>query len=508
MNLEPNVLFDDRYRLIEMKGRGTFGEVWLAHDEQIDLDVALKAYIALDDRGVDEFRTEYRNAIGLNHPNLLHANHFALCEKRPYLVMPFCPGSAAKLVGNVDEATMWRFIRDVSAGLAYLHEMDVVHHDIKPDNILMDVDNNFLITDFGISTKMRSTLRRNSARDLSESKALGGSISYMGPEMFAAKAESVKATDIWALGATLYEMVTGELPFFGQGGVMQMNGAQMPEIYGDFSDDFKQVVKMCLAKDPWERPQASQLKDYAQAKMNGQTLPDYGGMTPPQPSQPQSQPQGSPRSTVMFNSGGLGYNSNGNGGYNSNGNGGYNSGGYNSNGGGYNSNGSGTGTVLEGSEVPTPKKKKKGVGVIIGIVAALIVAAVVVFVLFPKESPEVKRAKENVPTYNKLVESCQTNINKGTYENYKPLLTAREELNQVKQLEDQGKAYDANTYNHYANLNNQLDSKCNEIGRKYEELALEFIELDEQQALDNFEIVRQLIPAFNSPEYQKIKKNK
>lgn len=500
MQLEPNILFDDRYRLIEMKGRGTFGEVWLAHDEQIDMDVALKAYIALDDRGVDEFRTEYRNAIGLNHPNLLHANHFALCEKRPYLVMPFCPGSAAKLVGNVDETTMWHFIRDVAAGLAYLHEMDVVHHDIKPDNILMDTEDNFLITDFGISTKMRSTLRRNSARDMSESKALGGSISYMGPEMFAAKAESVKATDIWALGATLYEMVTGELPFFGQGGVMQMNGAQMPEINGDYSDDFKEVVKMCLARDTWDRPQASQLKDYAQAKMNGQTLPNYGGMTPVPSFQPQSQSQAS-RSTVSFKSGGLGYNSN-EGGYSSNGSG-YNSngnGGDSSNGSGYNSDS----TILEGGEAP--KKKKKALGWILGIIAVLIIAGVVVMTQMPHESPELKLAKENIPAYTQAVESCQLHINEGKYGDYQPLLTARKELETIKQFEDQGKALIPETYNHYVNLNSQLDSKCNQIGKQYEELALGFIDLDDEQALENFEIVRKLIPTFNSTEYQKVKK--
>ena len=491
MTLEPNILFDDRYRLIEMKGRGTFGEVWLAHDEQIDMDVALKAYIALDDRGVDEFRTEYRNAIGLNHPNLLHANHFALCEKRPYLVMPFCPGSAAKLVGNVDEATMWRFIRDVAAGLAYLHEMDVVHHDIKPDNILMDTEDNFLITDFGISTKMRSTLRRNSARDMSESKALGGSISYMGPEMFAAKAESVKATDIWALGATLYEMVTGELPFFGQGGVMQMNGAQMPEIYGDYSDDFKEVVKMCLAKETWDRPQASQLKDYAQAKMNGQTLPNYGGMTPTQPIQPQA--QSTSRSTVAFKSGGIGYNSNGSG--------------YNSNGSGYNSD-SGSGTIMEGAEVSEgPKKKKKAIGWIIGIIAVLVIAGVVVVTMLPHEDPRLTQARESVPAYTNTVESCQLHINAGKYGDYQPLLTAREELNTVKQYEDQWKDIMPEAYNHYTNLNSQLDSKCNEIGRQYEELALGFIDLDDnQQALKYFEIVKKLIPTFNSTEYQKVKK--
>ena len=485
MQLEPNILFDNRYRLIEMKGRGTFGEVWLAHDEQLDMDVALKAYIALDDRGVAEFKTEYKTAAGLNHPNLLHANHFALCDKRPYLVMPFCPGSAAKMVGNVDEATLWRFIRDVASGLAYLHEMDIVHHDIKPDNILMDTEDNFLITDFGISTKMRSTLRRNSARDMSESKALGGSISYMGPEMFAANAESVKATDIWALGATLYEMATGELPFFGQGGVMQMNGAQIPDIPSKYSDDFIQVVRMCLAKDTWERPLASQLEEYAQAEMNGKTLADLGV----QPL-PVVEPQPQVRSTVQYNGGGTGYPSGG----------GYRSDGSYPSDSGYRSNG----TVSE-EVVDVPKKKSKALGWILGIVAVLIIAGVAVMMTMPRMSPEERLARENVDTYLNMVNTCESHIQAATYKEYQPLLTAKNELNEIQSLENAGKAYVPETYNHYSLLKTQLDGKCKEIGKQYEDLALKFYNLGEMnQAREYFNITKQLIPDFDSNEYRKV----
>ena len=494
MTLEPNILFDDRYRLIEMKGRGTFGEVWLAHDEQLDMDVALKAYIALDDRGVAEFKSEYKTAAGLNHPNLLHANHFALCDKRPYLVMPFCPGSAAKLVGNVDEDTLWRFIRDVAAGLAYLHEMDIVHHDIKPDNILMDTEDNFLITDFGISTKMRSTLRRNSARDMSESKALGGSLSYMGPEMFAANAESVKSTDIWALGATLYEMATGELPFFGQGGVMQMNGAQIPDIPLKYSDDFAQVVSMCLAKDTWERPLASQLEEYARAKMGGKTLDDLGVQPLPKVEQ-----QSNVRSTVQFNAAGTVYHSNG--GYRSDG-------GYHSDS-GYHSNGG----APEATVVATKKKSKAWIW-ILGIVGVLIVAGVVVFTMLPRESPEEKLARENVTTYLNTVSSCEKNIQIGSYEDYKPLLTARNEMEEIQKLEDAGKMYVPETYNHYSLLKSQLDSKCKQIGQEYEQLAMRCYkqfedfgdEEDKTQALKYFNITKELIPDFDSETYRNLRK--
>ena len=270
MELKPNALLNSRYRLIEEKGRGAFGEVWLARDEQLDLDVAIKIYIALDDRGMDDFRTEYRTSWTLNHPNLLHAFHFDMDGRHPYLVMPYCPGKSTALIGTADENLIWKFIRDVSSGLSYLHGLDIIHHDIKPDNILSGEDGTFLISDFGISTKMRSTLRRNSARSLNND-SIGGALPYMGPETFSDNPTAVKATDIWALGATLFEIVTGELPFFGQGGGMQLHGAAVPQINAPCSDELRDLISACLAKDTWDRPTAQQLAEYAQALIDGKS---------------------------------------------------------------------------------------------------------------------------------------------------------------------------------------------------------------------------------------------
>ena len=269
MELEPNILFAGRYRLIDFRGFGKYDEVWLAHDEQLDMDVALKVYFALDDRGLAEFKSEYSLIFSLNHPNLLHVTYFDQFEKRPYLVMPYCPGAATNYIGNIDEPTLWRFIRDVASGLEYLHSMGIIHHDIKPDNVLIDSKGNFLITDFGINKKIRSIFRRNLMRQVEENDVAGGSIPYMGPEMFGPNPESVNATDIWALGATLYEMCEGELPFFGQGGGMQLNGAQITKVSGNYSDDFKQIVQMCLAKEIWDRPTVKQLVTCANAIIDG-----------------------------------------------------------------------------------------------------------------------------------------------------------------------------------------------------------------------------------------------
>ena len=134
--LLSGALFYERYRLQRRLGRGSFGEVWSAHDEVADVDVALKIYVALDDKGIEEFRSEFRNVINLVHTNILRPEYYDVSDSRPFLVMPLCRGSVETQSGGMSESELWRFIRDVSSGLAYLHSHDILHRDIKPANIL------------------------------------------------------------------------------------------------------------------------------------------------------------------------------------------------------------------------------------------------------------------------------------------------------------------------------------------------------------------------------------
>ncbi len=258
----------DRYTLKELQGSGNFGEVWLAHDEILDSDVAIKVYISLDSRGVEEFKSEYTTTQELRHPNLLTPTYFDVWQHRPFLVMKYCAkGSSSKYVAKMDEYRLWQFIRDVSAGLGYLHTQaePIVHQDIKPDNILVDDNDRYLITDFGISKKIRSTMRKQSKR------AVGaGATAYMGPERFDADPSPIKASDIWSLGASIYELATGELPFSGLGGGMQRNGAEVPSLDIKWSKDMNMVMQSCLAKETWNRPTAKQLEAYSNAILQGQ----------------------------------------------------------------------------------------------------------------------------------------------------------------------------------------------------------------------------------------------
>lgn len=270
MQYQKGYKFDDRYELIQFVGSGSFGEVWVAYDIETDVEVAIKIYISMDAQGLSDFKKEFQLSFNFHHTNLLHANYLGVNseDNRPYLVMPFCPdGSVMSRCGMMSEEQMWMFIRDVASGLAYLHSQNppIIHQDIKPDNILIMNNGDYVITDFGISKQLRSSLRKSAANLNS-----AGAVSYMGPERFSKQFQSIKASDIWSLGAAIYELATGELPFCGLGGSLQKKGAEIPELPSQYSDDLNHVLEACLALETWDRPTAAQLCDYASAYLRGE----------------------------------------------------------------------------------------------------------------------------------------------------------------------------------------------------------------------------------------------
>ena len=270
MKYSEGYLLDNRYQFERYIGSGTFGEVWVAVDKATDLEVAIKVYISMDETGFQEFKKEFQISFELNHSNLLHANYLGVNadDKRPYLVMPFCPnGSVSSHIGSMSEADLWRFIRDVASGLAYLHSKNppIIHQDIKPDNILILRNGDFVITDFGISKQLRATLRK-SAQSLNSA----GAISYMGPERFSKQYQAVKASDVWSMGASIFELATGELPFCGMGGSLLKQGADMPELPEEYSETLNMVCQACMTKETWNRPTAQQIADFATKYINGE----------------------------------------------------------------------------------------------------------------------------------------------------------------------------------------------------------------------------------------------
>ena len=276
--LDTGQVIADRYELLKQLGRGGFSEVWLALDKLTDVKVAIKIYapgMGLDDAGISLFTQEFSLVFDINHTNLLHPTYYDCWERMPYLILPFCKnGSIFKYLtdnNRITETESWHLLHDVAEGLAYLHAKlpPVIHQDIKPDNILINDENGYMITDFGISTRIRSTLRRNQGQELS-----GGTLAYMGPERFGPSPTPIMASDIWSLGATMYELLTGLPPYGDHGGLLQKNGADIPLINNEeYSQELKEIVYKCLALNTWDRPTARQIADYAFQHINGNSVP-------------------------------------------------------------------------------------------------------------------------------------------------------------------------------------------------------------------------------------------
>ena len=273
--MEKSNLFHDRYFLERLLGRGNFSEVWLAKDTKTDIQVALKIYApatGLDDHGMNVLSREFAIVVSANQKNLLKPLYYDSYERKPYLVLPYCKnGTIQRLIGKFTEEDAWHLFHDVAAGLAFLHAMNptLIHQDIKPDNIMIGDNGSYMITDFGVSAHAKSTLRKS----LSTQFASAGTTAYMAPERFSKDNTPIKANDIWSLGAMVYEMLTGDVPFSSgtqiEGGILQKNGAEIPDIPTTFSPELNQLIQMCLNENPWDRPTAEQIVEYAQIALDG-----------------------------------------------------------------------------------------------------------------------------------------------------------------------------------------------------------------------------------------------
>ena len=261
-------LFDNRYEKDILIGRGAFSEVWKVTDTQTGADMALKIYTAtgdMDDDGIKMLTREFALMIDADHQNLLRPMYFGVSSdnKLPYLTLPYCKGgNINKMMGKMTEREAWKLIRDTAGGLSYLHAMTppIIHQDIKPANILIGNDGYYKLSDFGVSIQARSTMNN---KDIDNAYISAGTISYMAPEKFSRDNLPIMANDIYSLGATVYEMVAGYLPFGVDGGLTQKKGAEVPILPGDYSSLLKQTLEDCLNEEPWKRPTATKLEEIA-----------------------------------------------------------------------------------------------------------------------------------------------------------------------------------------------------------------------------------------------------
>ncbi|MGW7085727.1 protein kinase domain-containing protein [Streptomyces sp. NPDC054871] len=298
------LLLAGRYRLGESIGRGGMGRVWRAQDEVLHRTVAVKEltaaqFVAEADRAVLFARThaEARAAARINHPAVVTVHDVLEYDDRPWIVMELVEGrslaDAVKERGRIDPVEAARIGLWTLRALRAAHAAGVLHRDVKPGNVLLADDRRILLTDFGIAAIEGDTT-------ITRTGEVVGSVDYLAPERVSG-ANPGPASDLWALGATLYTAVEGNSPFRRTSplGTMQAVVTEEPAP-AEYAGALAPVIGALLRKDPDTRPTAEvaelMLAEAAEGRLPSSAqayVPTQIHATPQQPQAhtPQQQPQ-------------------------------------------------------------------------------------------------------------------------------------------------------------------------------------------------------------------------
>jgi serine/threonine-protein kinase len=252
----PGTLLNQRYRIINLIGRGGMGEVYRATDLILGQPVALKflpAEMARDESALYRFRNEVRVARQVSHANVCRVYDLGEADGHPYLSMEYVDGedlaSLLKRIGRLPQDKGVEISRQLCAGLAAAHDKGVLHRDLKPSNILLNSKGQVSITDFGLAGLVEQV----------QADVRSGTPAYMAPEQLAGLNVTARS-DIYALGLVLYEIFSGrrahdastraELQRMKESG----SAPSLGSVVKDLDPSIERVIERCLQPDPSKRP--------------------------------------------------------------------------------------------------------------------------------------------------------------------------------------------------------------------------------------------------------------
>ncbi len=243
----PVAVLGDRYELRALIGRGGMGEVYEAVDRQLGRTVAVKVLrpeLAADRAFAVRFRREARTAARLSHPGIVAVHDIGEDDGRVFIVMEFVAGrNLGRVIHDeapADPSRVARIGAEAADALAHAHAHGVVHRDISPGNVMIPVDGRTRILDFGIARASRGSSARSGAD-------AHGTVPYVSPERLRGEPADQR-TDVYALGAVLYELLTGAAPRRDAGPI-----ASPRSLRPGVPDALDRIVMRCLAFDPAAR---------------------------------------------------------------------------------------------------------------------------------------------------------------------------------------------------------------------------------------------------------------
>ena len=249
---------NDRYQIIRTIGEGGMANVYLAHDLILDREVAVKILrgdLADDEKFVRRFQREAIAASSLSHPNIVEMYDVGEDEGKYYIVMEYVEGKTLKNLikkrGGLTLPEVIDIMTQLTSAISCAHDSNIIHRDIKPQNVLIKEDGLVKITDFGIAMALNSN-------ELTQTNSVMGSVHYLPPEQANGKGATVKS-DIYSLGIVMFELLTGQLPFKGDNAVeiaiKQMKN-QIPSVCNINSlipQSVENIILKACAKNPKNR---------------------------------------------------------------------------------------------------------------------------------------------------------------------------------------------------------------------------------------------------------------
>ena len=255
---DPGAVIDGRYRVLSRLGTGGMADVFLAEDQQLGRQVALKLLhrrFAEDPGFVERFRREAQSAASLQHPNVVSVFDRGAFDGTYYIAMEYLQGRSLKqLIRQEAPLEPLRAIDltvQILKAARFAHRRGVIHRDLKPHNVIVDDNDHAKVTDFGIA--------RAGASDMTETGSIMGTAQYLSPEQ--AQGHAVSApSDLYSVGIVLYEMLTGRVPFDAESAVTialkHVSEGPIPprQINPAVPPGLEQVVMWSLNKNPGDRP--------------------------------------------------------------------------------------------------------------------------------------------------------------------------------------------------------------------------------------------------------------
>jgi serine/threonine protein kinase len=264
--LGAKVRYFGDYELLEEIGRGGMGVVFKARQASLNRFVALKMLLQgpfAAEEFVKRFHAEAEAVASLQHPNIVAIHEVGLHEEQHYFSMDYIDGpSLAELVAQepLPPERAARYVRQIAEAIHYAHQRGILHRDLKPSNVLIDPSDQPRVTDFGLAKRLQPDSPAALASHLTITGQVMGAPSYMPPEQAAGRSSQLGvASDVYALGAVLYHLLTGRPPFVGDTipAVLAQVQSQEPqplrELNAVIPRDLETICLHCLRKNPRER---------------------------------------------------------------------------------------------------------------------------------------------------------------------------------------------------------------------------------------------------------------